>query len=218
MRNGPVLAMLAALATAHPAWAQSGGQPGTQPGDAPARVETPVSGAAQPVVGAPAGPKVDATVVDDWRVECYDPPVNGLKCQMLQQLVEREQNKVVLITSLAYLPSSQATQIQIVLPLGFLLKRGVELEAGGYTSTVAPDRCTAQGCIVEGVAAPELIAAFRRAKDARVSIVADNGQTVRVPFSLMGFTKAYDMVEQRNREAVAANEAGAAGGESSAQR
>lgn len=154
-------------------------------------------------VGTPNGPKVDATSINDWRVECYEPAVNGLKCQMLQQLVEKELNKVVLITSLAYLPATEKTQIQIVLPLGFLLKRGVELKAGEYTSTIAVDRCTAQGCFVEGAAAPELIKAFRGASEATISIVADNGQTVRVPFSLAGFTKAYEMVEQRNKEEAA---------------
>lgn len=150
------------------------------------------------VVGAPAGPQVEAETFQDWRLECYDPAVNGMRCQIVQQLVERNLEQVVLLNSLVYVPSTEQTQIQMVLPTGFLLKRGVTFEIAGYNTTVAVDRCTPQGCFIEGIAAPELLTAMRRARDAQVSIIADTGQTVRIPFSLMGFTDAYAEMTDRN--------------------
>lgn len=179
-----------------------GGALGVSPGvvGAPA----PAPGAAEGVVGAPAAPEVASTEFEDWRVECYDPPVNGMRCQIVQQLVERNIDQVVLVTSLAYLPTSEQTQIQMVLPLGFLLKRGVTFDVSGYTTSVGVDRCTQYGCFIEGVAAPELLGAMRRGREAQIAIVADSGQTVRIPFSLMGFTAAYNMMERENRAAPSA--------------
>lgn len=189
------------------------GEAGRQQPTLPSVVGAP--GGFQPdesaVVGGPPPPQIESEAFTDWRLECYEPAINGLRCQVVQQLVERNLNEIVLLNSLVFVPQTELTQIQVVLPTGFLLKRGVTFEVGGYTTTVGVDRCTPQGCFIEGIAAPELLDAMRRAREARVSIVADTGQTIRIPFSLMGFTAAFDAMRERNlafaAEAVADAEA-----------
>lgn len=148
---------------------------------------------------APEGPKVTTQTIGDWVMECYDPAVNGVNCQMAQRIVQKDSSRNILVVSLAYSPSQKANVIQYVLPLDFLLTPGVAIQVGDYQSVAHVTRCATQGCYIEGTTDDKFIAAMKAAtEDARVVIVARTGQKIGIRFSASGFTKAYDEMVQEN--------------------
>lgn len=137
--------------------------------------------------------------IRDWSVECFTPAINGLRCQILFSYNDPQSPTVGMKMSLAYIPAYKRTQVQFVLPLGFLIKRGATLTIGNYSVVLGVDRCTNEGCFVEGVAAAKLISAMRKGVSGTVKIFAADGSAVILPFSLNGFTKGFQLMRDRNK-------------------
>ncbi len=144
------------------------------------------------------GPKIERTTYGEWELECFDPEINGLKCQIVQKLVSKDTQELVLVVSVAYAPKTQKSLLQMALPLNFMLKPGVELAIGEKKTVVQVDRCSKQGCFVEGVAGEDLVDAMIKGVDADVKFLASADKRLVIPFSLKGFTKAYTTMKQRN--------------------
>ncbi len=148
---------------------------------------------------ATTAPKVDAKTFNDWRVECYEPAINNLRCQMVQQLQHNQLKKNVMVITLAHSPKDKKDVMQYVLPLDFLLKPGVGIEVSSYKITAAVDRCAPEGCFIEGFAENKMIRAMRRTtKKGQITMMARTGQRVVIPFSLDGFSKAYKFMRETN--------------------
>lgn len=152
-----------------------------------------------------SGPKVTTQQHGDWLLECYDPAINNVNCQIKQRIVQKDSDQNILVMSMAFDPKAKTTVIQYVLPLDFLLTPGVSIEVGDYRSTAGINRCAAQGCFVEGTTDEGFIKAMQAAKSGgRVVIVSRTGQKVGINFSSAGFSKAYDaMVGENTRLASA---------------
>lgn len=159
--------------------------------------ETQVA-AATPAPTETAAPKVDRKSFGEWELECFDPQVNGLNCQVVQKLVSKDNNQLVLVVSLAHEPKSDKNLLQMALPLNFMLKPGVEIAIGDAKTVVQVDRCSAQGCFVEGVAGDDLVDAMIKGNKADVKFLANSKKRLIIPFSLSGFTKAYTTMKSRN--------------------
>lgn len=153
-------------------------------------------------IGVPAAegtaPKVTRTAMGEWEVECFDPKVNGLNCQMVQKLVSKDTEQLVLVVSLAYAPETKKNLLQMALPLNFMLKPGVEIAIGDAKTVVQVDRCSKQGCFVEGIAGDDLVEAMIKGKTADVKFMANAEKRLVIPFSLAGFTKAYATMKDKN--------------------
>ena len=147
-----------------------------------------------------SGPKVTTQAHGDWLLECYEPAVNGLKCQMKQQVIQASTQQALLSMSLSFNPKEKANIVQYVLPLDFLLKPGVGIQVGDYQNVAAVTRCAAQGCFIEGTTDQPFIDAMRKATQAgRVVIMARNGKKIGINFSTTGFTKAYNQRMTENK-------------------
>lgn len=163
------------------------------------------SAAAKPADAQPgavqSGPKVTVQQHGDWLMECYDPAINNVNCQIKQRIAQKDTDRNILVMSIAFDPKAKTNVIQYVLPLDFLLTPGVSVEVGGYQTVAGVNRCAAQGCFVEGTTDDAFIKAMQEAKDGgRVVIVSRTGQKVGIAFSANGFSKAYDeMVKENNR-------------------
>ncbi len=154
---------------------------------------------AQQKAKATTAPEIVTKPFDDWRVECRLPAANGLKCQMIQQLLHATLKKPVLAITISHSPKEKRDVIQIVLPLGFLIKPGVDLDISTYKTRAGIDRCTVQGCFIEGFAESKMIDMMRRTtKEGSVSFVARNGQKTSIRFSLRGFAGAYTHMRDEN--------------------
>ncbi len=145
-----------------------------------------------------AAPKVDRVTFGEWELECFDPKVNGLQCQIVQKLVSKDTEQLVLVVSVAHEPNSNKNLLQMALPLNFMLKPGVEIAIGEAKTVVQVDRCSAQGCFVEGVAGDDLVDAMAKGSKADVKFLANAEKRLVIPFSLSGFTKAYSAMKSRN--------------------
>ena len=158
---------------------------------------------AQQKAKSTAAPEILTKPFNDWRVECRLPAANGLKCQMIQQLLHSTLKRPVLAITIAHSPKEKRDVIQIVLPLGFLIKPGVDLDISSYKTRAGIDRCTSQGCFIEGFADSKMIEVMRRTtKEGVVSFVARNGQKTSIRFSLRGFSGAYSHMRDENQSHV----------------
>lgn len=144
------------------------------------------------------GPKVARERMGEWEVECFEPKINGLSCQIVQKLVATDSNKLVLIVSIAFDPTSKKHLMQVALPLNFMLKPGVEIAIGDQRTVAQVDRCSAEGCFIEGVAGDDLVTAMSKGAKADVKFLASAEKRLVIPFSLSGFAQAYEKMKARN--------------------
>lgn len=156
---------------------------------------------------APAAPPPPPEVknVGDWLVRCYAAQPQS-PCDMYQQQNDAKSNQRVLAVSIAYIPRLDKHAIQISVPLGVSISRGLVMQAGSYTSPVMPyRRCDRGGCYVEMLLDNAVIDALNHAGDnALIKLTADDGKNYQLKLSLNGFTAAHDsMTEQAKAKAKA---------------
>lgn len=173
------------------------------PDQAPAVEQTPVgpetARPARTAQSATPEPGTDATFAD-WKMECL--PAAAIPCQVVNRALSPDQKQVIMVISMAYAKKSNETQIQMALPLGFAVQAGVSIDVGeSYKVVIQVSRCTAQGCLVEWAAAPDMIVAMEKGKIGSVSIQTVEGAKIGLPFSLSGFGEAYNAMKKRNEAA-----------------
>lgn len=158
--------------------------------------------AAAPAKAAPAAPAAPATAAsapqverfDDWQKRCFATKSIS-PCDAFFSTFQKATGVRVASVSVAYAPSKHVTFLQIAVPYGIAIAKGVTVVAGEYKSVpLEIRRCDRTGCFVEGAAAPEFIQALLANSDRKASldVVADGGKPVSLLFSLKGFSRAYD--------------------------
>jgi invasion protein IalB len=165
--------------------------------------------AAASAAPAPANPNApltpsDSKVVGDWTVRCY--PVNSPSpCDMFELLANKTSGQRVMSLSIAYLPAGDKHVIQIAVPLGIAIQKGLVLESDTYTSPVLHyRRCDRGGCYVEMLLENQAITALSTATGpAKIRIVADGGKVFEIPFSLNGFADAHGAMTDLARKKTA---------------
>lgn len=146
---------------------------------------------------------VTRTVFQDWVRECHDDvPVAESRCQIVHKVVSGQGSRQILVMALSIDSTSGRTNAQIAIPLGIVLGPGVQIVVGrDYQGDVQVDRCTQQGCLIEGRVTDDLLAAMRRQKEGAIVVFNTSGGRVRLPFSLMGFTDAYASISETAADA-----------------
>jgi invasion protein IalB len=134
----------------------------------------------------------------DWRVECYDPPILGVRCQIIQQVINRQARQPVFIVSMAYIPAQNGTEVEMAVPLGLRLADGVEIKIASYSLTFKVESCTNAGCKVDGSVPGDMIDAMKRGSRGAALLTVSDSEVFTIPFSLNGFTKAFDAMRKRN--------------------
>jgi invasion protein IalB len=135
---------------------------------------------------------------EDWTVECFEPKFEDLGCQATLRVIAGDNSQVVMVVALTG-KASGPVAVQMALPLGIDLSAAVQIIVGaGYQNKVPVARCTPAGCLVEGTATPELVAALQRERSGIIVVESETGEKIQLPFSLAGFTKAFEAVLERN--------------------
>jgi invasion protein IalB len=164
------------------------------------------SAAAQAPAAAPPAPvQPEIKTIGDWAVRCY-PVQSQSPCDMFQQQNEKDSQQRILALSLAYIPHLDRHAIQIVVPLGIAIPKGIILHTASFTSQpFAYRRCDRGGCYVETLVDNSVIDQIGRGGDnAMVKITADDGKSYDLKISLNGFSGAHDsMAEQARQKAKA---------------
>jgi len=168
-----------------------------------------VSGTALAQEAAP-GPRPEVKTVQDWFVRCF-PVASPSPCDMFQELDDQRTHQRVVSLSFAYVPSMDRHALQITVPLEISIPKGLKIQTDTYTSPVLKyRRCDRNGCYVEMAVDNGLIESLSRSNgSAKVNIVADNGKSYALTFSLKGFSAAHDdMVSQARAKAKAVSKPG----------
>ncbi len=157
-----------------------------------------------PAAQPPARP--DQKQFDDWAVRCF-PVQSPSPCDMFQEVANQQRNQRILAISIAYVPSMDRYALQVTVPLGVSLPKGLSLQTDSYTSPVLRyRRCDRDGCYVETGVDKGLIEGIARSSPdgkAKVNITGDStGKGVGITFFLKGFAAAHDdMVSQAKAKA-----------------
>ncbi len=142
----------------------------------------------------------------DWMVRCY--PVNSPSpCDMFELLANKQNQQRILSISIAYVPSSDKHVIQIAVPLGVLIQKGLVLAADAYTTPMLHyRRCDRGGCYVEMLLPPDAVNSLTTAAGpGKITVYADAGKAFEIPFSLKGFSDAHGAMQDLARKKTQAN-------------
>jgi invasion protein IalB len=209
-RRLSAITLIAAVGLGAPAvFAQQGEQPAPAPqqqapqGQA-APQETPQEGQAAPQQGAPGqAPPAESKLTErqfkDWTVRCGRENEQGPEvCGMEQQKTDKE-GRTVMAVFVGKVPNSPDPGLLIMVPLGVLLPAGVMLQIdSGAEMPLQVNRCERQGCRIELLLKPDLLARLKSGSQAKVLFEVFDPQGERrrlgVPISLQGFTAALEQV------------------------
>jgi invasion protein IalB len=145
-------------------------------------------------------------VVGDWAVRCFN--VKSMApCDIFYALGTKESKQTIVTISIAYFPSQNKNAINIRVPLGMAIQKGLTIEASAYKSQmISYRRCNQNGCFVEGIVPNDVLEGLKRSgTNATLKITPYGSKDVSLPFSLKGFNQAYsEMVELSKQKASAA--------------
>jgi invasion protein IalB len=179
--------------------------------------------AAQPAVSAPpAKPAKPATTsaatpaassarqFGEFIVRCTQGK-SVAPCDLYEERGDKNTGQRLIGFSIGYMPSTARYIMQIAVPLGVSLDKGVIVSGGSFNSPrMAYRRCDQGGCYVEAPIDKSLIDAFAKlGDDAKIKVAADGGKIYDFTFSFKGFSAAHDeMVAENKAKAVSPDSAG----------
>ena len=142
----------------------------------------------------------DGKKFEDWTLRCGKANEQAPEaCEMFQQHVSKQTNKVVLHAAIGKLPNNEQPGMLIVLPLGISLPPGVFIKVDeGEAQAVPVERCTPDGCRIELLLDTPFLNQLKAGTTMTVvfHVYDQQGQRERVgvPVSLLGFTAALNQV------------------------
>ncbi len=135
--------------------------------------------------------------VGDWVVRCIATAVKSpAPCEVMQTTVNKDTKQRISSFSIAYVPSRDAYAMQVVVPTGVALSKGLEL--GTAMNGVKFNRCERDGCYVETLIDANAINALTAAGKSttiKVSSYGPEGKEIPLPVSLTGFPEAMDRMK-----------------------
>jgi invasion protein IalB len=140
----------------------------------------------------------DGQVFQDWTVNCQAMPEKPTieACFIRQNIVETESKEPVMQVAVGYLGADGAPAALVSLPLGIRLPPGVELAVDKEPQgELQFERCLPNGCQVQFLLDDKLLSAFRSGIAGEVTFQDGTGRAVAVPFSLKGFTAAFNSLK-----------------------
>jgi invasion protein IalB len=142
--------------------------------------------------------------VGDWIVRCGRIEVKSpAPCDVIQISVNKDNKQRISSFSLAYVPSRDAYAMQIVVPTGVALGKGLTLVAGARSMNgVKFSRCERDGCYVEMLVDNATIQALSTAGKTTNLTVVSYGKfnEIKLPVSLNGFPEAIDRMKSFSRD------------------
>src|SRR5258706_6148849 len=134
--------------------------------------------------------------VGDWVVRCVLTSVKSpAPCEILQSTVNKDNQQRISSLSIAYVPSRETYAMQIVVPTGVALAKGLTLAPS--LNAVKFTRCERDGCYVEMLIDNAAIASLASAgKAATIGVVGyGRDNEIKLPVSLTGFPEAMDRMK-----------------------
>lgn len=147
-----------------------------------------LTAAALAAAAAAAAPQEGATF-DNWTVGCETvQDEKRTQCFIFQNLVLREGGQRVLHVAVGYLPDQHDPIALFTLPLGISLPPGASLQVDEGEPVRFPiERCEPEGCRAGLRLEDEVLAAFKKGEQVKVTFHDATRRPVSVPLSLKGF-------------------------------
>jgi invasion protein IalB len=190
-----------AILAAVPALAQT---PTPTPAAPPAAALAPTDQPGAPA--APAAPQFSINQnVGDWVVRCVLTTVKSpAPCEVLQVTVNKDNKQRLSSLSIAYVPSREAYAMQVVVPTGVALAKGLQL--GSSPNGMKFTRCERDGCYVESVIDNAVVNTLSKEGKATTIAVVAYGKTdqIKFPVSLNGFPEAMDRMKSYAKDRAVA--------------
>ncbi|MDX5401601.1 MAG: invasion associated locus B family protein [Rhodobacterales bacterium] len=197
------ISMIAALAVAGPAFAQTTDQTApaqdTQPQqEAPAPADPGLAMGETVTDGPQPGQTYVREVSGDWSLECLKVEEGEEPCQIFQTMTDGEGNQVANMRIFRLPAGGQAEAGALVaVPLETLLTAQLTITVDGAQPKRYPfSVCDRQGCYARIGLTSEDINSYKRGASATVTLVpfVAPDERVEVKLSLTGFTAGYDKV------------------------
>ena len=197
-----VLSLLALAAMSGAAAAQPAvGTPKSAPAKA---APAGKAGAAPAAAASSAAPRRFGEFV----VRCA--PVKSVApCDLYEERGDKNTGQRVIGFSIGFMPSTSRYIMQVAVPLGVDVNKGLSITDGKYTSPALPfRRCDRTGCFSEVAVDKTLIDAFAKmGSDSKIKVTADGGKIYDFTFSFEGFSAAHEDMVAQNKAKAAAPEA-----------
>jgi invasion protein IalB len=175
----------------------------------PAAPATPPPPAADPAAAAAAAAAAQQFSINqnvgDWVVRCVLTTVKSpAPCEVLQSTVNKDNQQRISSMSIAYVPSRETYAMQIVVPTGVALAKGLTLAPA--LNAVKFTRCERDGCYVEMLIDNAAITSLAAAgKGATIGVVGyGRANEIKLPVSLTGFPEAMDRMKTFARDRAVA--------------
>jgi invasion protein IalB len=155
---------------------------------------------------APAAPQFSINQnVGDWVVRCVLTTIKSpAPCEVLQVTVNKDNKQRLSSLSIAYVPSRDAYAMQVVVPTGVALAKGLQL--GASPNGLKFTRCERDGCYVEAVIDNTVVGTLSKEGKATTIAVVAYGKTdqIKFPVSLNGFPEAMDRMKSYAKDRAVA--------------
>lgn len=155
------------------------------------------------------GPQTSSQQFGDWVQFCVSSTQNGAEgptsaCEIRQTLTIKNDGKVEPILKLALSKASDKAgkvnwALVVVTPLNVALPADLGLSiSGSKPETVRYRNCTHDGCFAIYPVDNALLERMKKGVEGDVFFRVLSGQAMKVPFSLNGFTKAFEALQSAN--------------------
>jgi invasion protein IalB len=125
----------------------------------------------------------------DWQLRCEQLRGGSRTCVMTQQALVQESGQKLMQVNIA--KQGKNTLMTIILPLGIDLATGVFMLQGDLKDELPVAYCAQSGCVVNQRIDAQLLSAWAKEPEVKISIKIVGGQAVSVPFSTKGLTAAH---------------------------
>lgn len=143
-------------------------------------------------------PSITEQRFGQWALQCSSDKSMNPPCQIMYRLASADGKQVAAVISMAKAAQGDVG-MQMALPLGFAVQKGVKIDFGPRFSTVASvSRCTAQGCLVEGLTPKNMLAAMLKEKSGLITVQMMEGKSINLPVQLDGFSQAYQAMSGKS--------------------
>jgi len=134
---------------------------------------------------------------EDWTARCEKPAGAAVeRCYIFQNLVLKETGERLLHMAVGHLAADGQTAAVVTLPLGISLPPGAAISVdGGEPVRFQVERCDASGCVGAIALEPDMLAALKRGREARITFHDGTRRPIAVPVSLMGFTAGFESLD-----------------------
>lgn len=142
---------------------------------------------AEPASKVPAR-KAAAADTGEWKTECLE-QVAKPNCQVIVRATVG--NQTALVMAVARTNGDSGARLQMAVPLGLSIQKGVTVKLGDYSGDFLISRCTAQGCLVEADAPVAFIKALEQVQAGQVVIYSDDNKPIQLPLPAAGFRNSF---------------------------